>query len=48
MNTTASHRFAALALASVFTLSAMFGIDRLATSDITPAAHVAAAKAPQA
>lgn len=47
MNTT-HHRIASFALASLFTLSVMFGIDHLATSDASPAATMAAAQAARA
>lgn len=43
----ATHRLASFALASLLTLSVMFGIDHLATSD-PPAALVAAMNAPRA
>lgn len=46
MNTT--HRLASFALASLLTLSVMFGIDHLATSDVQGAGTVAAASAPRA
>lgn len=46
MNTT--HRIASFALAGLLTFSVMLGIDHLATSDIAPAATMAAASAPRA
>jgi hypothetical protein len=46
MNTT-THRLASFALASLLTLSVMFGIDHLATSE-APAAMVAAVQASRA
>lgn len=43
----ATHRIASFALASLLTLTVMFGIDHLATSDV-PAATLAAAQASRA
>jgi len=43
-----THRIASFALASLFTLSVLFGIDHLATSDAGASAALAAAQAARA
>jgi hypothetical protein len=43
-----THRFASFALASLLTLTVMFGIDHLATSEMHNASTLAAAAAPRA